>query len=83
MGHLYRVVSKSALRAILLADVSYIVPGCSGLRPPFDTDYFTVSSAYEYPEAFIPERWYSRPELVKDRRAFAPFGIGKLSSPPP
>ncbi|KAI0547129.1 benzoate 4-monooxygenase cytochrome P450 [Xylaria curta] len=36
-----------------------------------------LSSAYEEPESFIPERWYSRPELVKDRRAFAPFGIGR------
>lgn len=36
-----------------------------------------VSAAYEDPEAFVPERWYSRKELVKDRRAFAPFGIGK------
>ncbi|TRX94216.1 hypothetical protein FHL15_004984 [Xylaria flabelliformis] len=34
-----------------------------------------LNSAYEEPESFIPERWYSRPELIKDRRAFAPFGI--------
>ncbi|KAK5626265.1 hypothetical protein RRF57_001980 [Xylaria bambusicola] len=36
-----------------------------------------LSTAYEEPDYFIPERWYSRPELVKDRRAFAPFGIGR------
>ncbi|KAL9055425.1 MAG: hypothetical protein Q9206_003146 [Seirophora lacunosa] len=28
---------------------------------------------------FIPERWYSKPELVKHRRAFAPFGTGRAS----
>jgi tryprostatin B 6-hydroxylase len=35
---------------------------------------------YEQPEAFIPERWYSKPELVKHKSAFAPFSLGK---PPP
>ncbi|KAI4112731.1 MAG: hypothetical protein LQ345_006158 [Seirophora villosa] len=30
-------------------------------------------------EDFIPERWYSKPELVKHRRAFAPFGTGHAS----
>ncbi|KAI0841415.1 benzoate 4-monooxygenase cytochrome P450 [Hypoxylon sp. FL0890] len=36
-----------------------------------------LASAYEAPHDFIPERWYSRPEFVKDKRAFAPFGIGR------
>lgn len=31
--------------------------------------------------SFIPERWYSRPELVLDKEAFAPFGVGKFSHP--
>ncbi|KKK19690.1 hypothetical protein AOCH_000841 [Aspergillus ochraceoroseus] len=31
---------------------------------------------YEKPCEFIPERWYKYPELVKDKRAFAPFNIG-------
>ena len=25
---------------------------------------------------FIPERWYSQPDLIKDRTAFMPFGVG-------
>lgn len=37
----------------------------------------SVEAAYADPHEFIPERWYSRPELVKDKRAFAPFGIGQ------
>ncbi|KAJ5754144.1 cytochrome P450 [Penicillium nucicola] len=40
-------------------------------RPP-------VTSAFINPHSFIPERWYSRPELIRDKRAFAPFGIGKM-----
>ncbi|KAF2199990.1 cytochrome P450 monooxygenase-like protein [Delitschia confertaspora ATCC 74209] len=35
-----------------------------------------LSSAFKYPDDFIPERWYSRPDLVMDKRAFGPFGVG-------
>jgi len=28
---------------------------------------------------FIPERWYSRPELVKDKDATAPFSLGPMN----
>jgi cytochrome P450 len=42
-------------------------------------NFTLVEAAYEQPYSFIPERWYSRPELVKDKRAFAPFGVGKWS----
>ncbi|KAJ6008772.1 hypothetical protein N7522_003788 [Penicillium canescens] len=38
-----------------------------------------LETAYVNPHDFIPERWYSRPELIKDKRAFAPFGIGRTS----
>ncbi|KAI0443563.1 benzoate 4-monooxygenase cytochrome P450 [Xylaria telfairii] len=38
-----------------------------------------LESAYARPEEFIPERWYSQPELIKDRRAFSPFGVGRRS----
>ncbi|KAI0173521.1 benzoate 4-monooxygenase cytochrome P450 [Hypoxylon sp. FL1284] len=38
-----------------------------------------LEAAYEDPHSFIPERWYSRPELVRDKRAFAPFGTGRWS----
>jgi hypothetical protein len=41
---------------------------------------FPVQSAYEQPHSFIPERWYSQPHLIKDRRAFSPFGIGKCET---
>lgn len=31
---------------------------------------------YECPLEFIPERWYSNPELIKHKNAFATFGLG-------
>ncbi|KAI0446182.1 cytochrome P450 [Xylaria telfairii] len=32
--------------------------------------------AYSLPNEFIPERWYSQPELIHDRSGFAPFSMG-------
>ncbi|KAI9699833.1 MAG: hypothetical protein M1820_007006 [Bogoriella megaspora] len=41
---------------------------------------YVVSRLDKYfPEggSFIPERWYSRPELIRDKRAFEPFSQGR------
>ncbi|KAI1323412.1 benzoate 4-monooxygenase cytochrome P450 [Xylariaceae sp. FL0255] len=38
-----------------------------------------LSTAFVEPHSFIPERWYSKSELVLDKRAFAPFGSGRTS----
>ncbi|KAK7946711.1 uncharacterized protein PG986_011032 [Apiospora aurea] len=35
-----------------------------------------MESAFMFPDEFLPERWYSRPELILDERAFGPFGFG-------
>ncbi|KAI1642067.1 cytochrome P450 [Daldinia loculata] len=35
-----------------------------------------LESAFAHPNDFIPERWYSRPELILDKRAFGPFSTG-------
>lgn len=37
-----------------------------------------ISDDKIYPRAseFIPERWYSSPELITDKKATAPFSIG-------
>jgi cytochrome P450 len=32
--------------------------------------------SYVQPLEFIPERWYSKPELVKNQSAFIPFALG-------
>lgn len=49
----------------------------------------TDARCFERPDEFIPERWTTRPELVRDRAVFIPFNIGKsflvsytTSSPP-
>ncbi|KAH6988520.1 benzoate 4-monooxygenase cytochrome P450 [Ilyonectria destructans] len=34
---------------------------------------------FKRPDEFIPERWTTQPELVKDGSAFAPFSMGKYS----
>ncbi|PGH28239.1 hypothetical protein AJ80_00130 [Polytolypa hystricis UAMH7299] len=35
--------------------------------------------AYDRPDDFVPERWYSRPEMVKEKTAFSPFMTGPYS----
>jgi hypothetical protein len=40
-----------------------------------------VDFAFEHATEFIPERWYSRPDLVHDKRAFAPFTTGMDMQP--
>ncbi|KAF2649441.1 putative benzoate 4-monooxygenase cytochrome P450 [Lophiostoma macrostomum CBS 122681] len=38
-----------------------------------------LEKIYERPEEFVPERWYSRPQMVKDRSAFNPFSMGRYA----
>ncbi|PLB50874.1 cytochrome P450 [Aspergillus steynii IBT 23096] len=54
------------------------IPGGTKLCAPRYT-IGRLESAYAQPDEFIPERWYSQPELIRDRRAFAPFGVGNTS----
>ena len=43
-------------------------------------DYsFLVECAFENARDFIPERWTTRPEMIRDKRAFAPFSQGRYS----
>jgi hypothetical protein len=54
----------------------YLVPGETMLSIPtwtiqHDERYF------EKPHEWVPERWTSRPEMVKDRRAYLPFSMGR------
>ncbi|KAI1758434.1 cytochrome P450 [Xylaria castorea] len=59
---------------------------CDGVHIPGDVKVIApryslgrLEEAYEAPHDFIPERWYSKPELIKDKRAFAPFAMGRNS----
>lgn len=37
---------------------------------------YSVESCFEAAEDFVPERWYSRPSMIKNKNAFAPFAGG-------
>lgn len=37
----------------------------------------TVEACFEQADKFIPERWYSKRNMIKDERAFSPFAQGK------
>ncbi|KAI0412150.1 cytochrome P450 [Xylaria grammica] len=37
------------------------------------------SQSYASPDEFIPERWYSQPELIRDESGFAPFSAGNYN----
>ncbi|KAL4803988.1 cytochrome P450 [Aspergillus unguis] len=38
-----------------------------------------LESCYEKADEFIPERWSTKPELVRNKAAFAPFSLGSFS----
>ncbi|OTA99276.1 hypothetical protein M426DRAFT_325260 [Hypoxylon sp. CI-4A] len=38
-----------------------------------------LDSSYEQADQFIPERWTTQPEMVKDARGFAPFSQGRFN----
>ncbi|KUI71889.1 Tryprostatin B 6-hydroxylase [Cytospora mali] len=38
-----------------------------------------LESCYEHADRWIPERWTTRPEMVKDARGFSPFAQGRYS----
>ncbi|PYH42553.1 cytochrome P450 [Aspergillus saccharolyticus JOP 1030-1] len=62
----------------LTIDGTFIPGGTKVCAPRYTIG--RLESAYARPEEFIPERWYSQPELVRNRRAFAPFGVGKCQT---
>ncbi|KAI0892636.1 cytochrome P450 [Annulohypoxylon nitens] len=38
-----------------------------------------LDSSYECADSFMPERWTTQPEMVKDARGFAPFSQGRFN----
>ncbi|KAI0397483.1 benzoate 4-monooxygenase cytochrome P450 [Xylariaceae sp. FL0594] len=55
---------------VLPGEITVVAPRYSIGRLP---------TAYKDPESFVPERWYSRPDMIIERRAFAPFGLGRTA----
>ena len=39
-------------------------------------DWDPVPCYFEQPNEFVPERWYSKGEMVQEKRAFMPFNQG-------
>ncbi|KAK0328681.1 hypothetical protein LTR82_000613 [Friedmanniomyces endolithicus] len=53
------------------------IPGNTTIRAP---QYVMGrdEASYEDAEKFVPERWYSKPHMVKRKEAFAPFSVGHM-----
>ncbi|KAK3356880.1 cytochrome P450 monooxygenase-like protein [Lasiosphaeria hispida] len=51
------------------------VPGDTIVQVPSYT-VFRDERAFELPNEFIPERWTTRPELIRDKSVFIPFNSG-------
>ncbi|KAI1283340.1 cytochrome P450 [Xylaria sp. FL0933] len=54
------------------------IPGNCVIKAPSYT-LFRDERYFERPDEWIPERWSTQPNLVKDRSAFIPFSIGPYS----
>jgi cytochrome P450 family 628 len=54
------------------------IPGNTIVQVPSYT-VFRDERAFESPNEFIPERWTSRPELVRDKSVYIPFNTGQSS----
>ncbi|KAI1827403.1 cytochrome P450 monooxygenase-like protein [Xylaria intraflava] len=63
----------------LLIDDVMIPPGVKVTCPKYVLQ--RMESAWARPQEFLPERWYSQPDLIKDKRAFTPFSTGPRNCP--
>lgn len=59
---------------------SMSIPGDVVVVMPHHT-LFRDPRSFIDPDAFRPERWTSRPELVRNREVFMPFGVGASPCP--
>ncbi|KAI2794603.1 hypothetical protein POX_a01202 [Penicillium oxalicum] len=55
----------------------YIPPETTIVAPRFCIS--RREDSFEQAEKFIPERWYKKPEMVRNKSGFAPFGLGHHS----
>ncbi|KAL9608912.1 MAG: hypothetical protein Q9167_006281 [Letrouitia subvulpina] len=52
------------------------IPGNTTICAPRYT-LARLESCFTHANEFIPERWFSKPELIKNKNAFAPFALGR------
>lgn len=55
------------------------IPGDTIVQVPSYT-VFRDERAFVHPNEFIPERWTTRPELIRDKSVYIPFNTGEFSS---
>ncbi|KAK0711712.1 cytochrome P450 monooxygenase-like protein [Lasiosphaeris hirsuta] len=68
-----RVTPPEGLR--IGGKAGYFIPGDTIVQVPSYT-VFRDERAFAQPNEFIPERWTTRPELIRDRSVFIPFNTG-------
>lgn len=56
----------------LLGQGQHVESWLGGANELLDERFFAL------PDSFIPERWTTKPELVKDVSVYVPFGIGEF-----
>ncbi|MCJ1457542.1 hypothetical protein MMC28_007910 [Mycoblastus sanguinarius] len=54
------------------------VPGNTVICAPRYT-LSRLESCFERASDFVPERWYSKPEMIKNKNAYAPFALGRYN----
>ncbi|MCJ1402819.1 hypothetical protein MMC11_006040 [Xylographa trunciseda] len=55
-----------------LEHLNAIISETLRLHPPI----LSVDSCFERPNEFVPERWYSKPDMVRNQNAYFPFVAG-------
>ncbi|PSN58944.1 cytochrome P450 [Corynespora cassiicola Philippines] len=58
----------------LMIDGTWIPPNIKIHAPKYVIS--RLPTAFIQPDKFIPERWYARPELILNKKAYHPFGVG-------
>ncbi|KAF2710676.1 cytochrome P450 [Pleomassaria siparia CBS 279.74] len=67
------IVRKTPPEGITIED-NYVAGGMNVWCPQYVLG--RSEDVYEEPLDFIPERWYSRPQMIKEKTSFAPFSVG-------
>ncbi|KAF2679346.1 cytochrome P450 [Lentithecium fluviatile CBS 122367] len=80
---LYPPIPSSGLRSTgpsgLTVGDTFIPPGVTIAMPPYS--FGRLEDCYERAEEFIPKRWTTETHLIKNRKAYHPFGKGRFSCP--
>ena len=61
----------------LQIESTFIPGGVTVLTPAYSLG--RLESCFERAQDFIPERWYERPEMLRDKNAWIPFNVGTFS----